>query len=82
MDSYSFDFVFGNEPGIKATVEVFGINADVYSENKVLAIVQLPSDAMNSLKSKAGMKITFEGVLKKLDSFMKNIYVSDGKYSL
>ena len=77
--SFSFDFVLGNEPGCKAVVRIHELKTRQFSDGNINAVVRLPDSALETLKDREGHAITFEGRLVKLDGFMRNIFVMDGK---
>lgn len=79
LESYSYDCVFGSDPGTRAVVEVFDVAGGLYGNSKVSAVVQLPPEALEALKEKKGKTVDFEGRLEKVDGCMRNLYVSGGK---
>ena len=79
IDSYSFDFVFGDSPGAKARVEVASTSANEFSTDAVFAVVDLPRGAEEDLRDSVGTVVSFEGTLGKLDGLMRNIFVSNGR---
>lgn len=78
-DTFSFDLVFGSDPGVRATIDLAETSVSVYSESRVLAIVQFPAAALESLKARVGERADFEGTLRKVDGFMKNLYIAHGR---
>ena len=78
VDRFTYDYVFGNEPGTKAIVEVLELDTDVYGEREVLAVVELPAEAADQLAGQAGHAIAFTGRLLKVDGLMRSIYVASG----
>jgi len=80
-ESYSYDFVLGNGPGTKAVVEVYELPSALYGGKKVLAVVAFPEDAAGSLEDAGGKPLEFEASLLKVDGFMRNLYLADGKLS-
>lgn len=72
---FSFDFVFKDSPGVKATYEIFDIKS-AYSTTKVKAIVRYPEERLEELKEKIGSdNIEFSGELLSLDGLTKNIFI-------
>jgi len=72
---YSDDLDFPESAGTKAVVAVATVATDLYGTNEVDAIVQLPRGAVDHLQR--GDPLAFSGKLEKIDSFMRNIYVTD-----
>ena len=73
---FSFDFVFKDSPGVKATYEIFEIKS-TYSTTKVKAIVRYTEEHLDELKEKIGKEnIEFSGNLISLDGLTKNIFIS------
>jgi hypothetical protein len=79
VDSYPFDLVFGNEPGTKAEFEVAEIEGDPFGSDTVRAVVQLPAEAHDAMSPRTGETIAFAGTLVRCDSFMRLLFVADGK---
>lgn len=71
---FSFDFVFKDSPGVRATYEVFEIKS-AYSTTKVKAIVRFPEEQLDELKAQIGSDIEFSGELLSLDGLTKNIFL-------
>ena len=78
-DSFTYDFVFGNEAGTKATLAVHRIEQSSYGDKWALAVVQLPPEVRDSLHARVGETVTFRGVLGKVDAFMTTLFVADGE---
>ncbi len=78
VEPFTYDMIFGSEPGTKATLEIHEIRGNAYCNNKVLALVQLPPNLEESLKDRIDQEIQFEGTLFKVDGFMKNLFISQG----
>jgi hypothetical protein len=76
--SSSFDFVFGDKPCTKATLDIHELTGDMLGAKKVRAIVQLPPEAKEVLQNRAGKTVTFSGELLKVDGLMKNLFLRDG----
>ena len=77
--SYTFDLVFGNEPGARAVFEIHQVGGQSFSGRPVQAVVQFPADAEDTLRSKTTNQMTFEGTLVSCDAFMRNLFVGGGK---
>jgi len=75
---FSFDFVFKNCSGVKATIELMELKSE-YSTNKIKAIVHFPKEKLDQLKKSKDKTITFSGKLLSVDALMKNIFITDGK---
>ncbi len=76
---YGMDFNFPGGAGSKAVFEVCEVSGSSSSlKLKIKAVVQLPKDASQGLKSKIGQNASFKGTLFKCEPFAKEIYVSNG----
>ena len=75
---FSFDFVFKNSTGVKATFEIMEMKSE-YTTAKIKAIVHFSKDQLKILKESKSKKITFTGKLLSIDALMKNIFITDGK---
>lgn len=73
--STSFDFVFGNQPCTKTTLDLLEVEGGSFGRKSVQAIVQLPPEAKDTLEGKTGEKISFSGELLKVDGLMRNVFV-------
>lgn len=78
VSRYPFDRVFGNTPGTRATFVVHQMETPL-GRRSVQAIVQLPAEAMDRLRTEVGTLFVFEGRLVDCDSFMRSIFVGDGR---
>lgn len=78
FQSTSFDFVFGDKPCTKATLEVHELDGGLMGGKTVKAIVQFPPEAKDTFQDQAGAEIAFSGELLKVDGLMRNIYVKSG----
>ncbi len=78
VDSYPFDFVFGSEPGTKATLEIHELDDSLYGKKVITAVVQLPPEACEVLTPTVGQDISIEGSLHSVDGFVQNIYMTQG----
>jgi hypothetical protein len=79
VDTYSFDLVFGDSPGVKAVFVVATLGSGLYSGSPVQAVVRLPRESMDPLRARLGKRVRFEGTLKSCDGLMRNVYVGDGR---
>ena len=79
VEAYPFDFVFGNEPGTKAVIEIHEVDSALYGDRKISAVVQLDEAALKGLEEGTGRSICFAGRLLRVDGFMRNIYVASGR---
>jgi hypothetical protein len=78
VESFTYDFVFGNRPGTRAVIVVHELDHAVYGDRTVSAIVRLDPDAEEPLRGKQGQPIAFTGKLHKVDSLLRNIFVVEG----
>jgi hypothetical protein len=81
VQSCSYDFVLGDEPGTKAAFEIYTVATSLYGEKNIVAIVRFQPDEIEKLNNKIGETLAFKGVLFKVDSFMKNLYLTGGEIS-
>jgi hypothetical protein len=77
--SYTFDLVFGNEPGSRAVFEIHKMGGPSFSARPVQAVVQFPADKEAFLRSKLDKPLSFEGKLVSCDAFMRNLFVAEGQ---
>ncbi len=75
---FSFDFVFKNSSGVKATFELMELKSE-YTTAKIKAIVHFPKDQLENLKKLKESKVSFSGKLINIDALMKNIFITDGE---
>ncbi len=75
---YPFDRVFGNTPGLKATVKVVESTGPT-GRQSVQAVVRLPRELQTSLRALVGKPIVVEGELEACDTFMRSIFVTGGR---
>jgi hypothetical protein len=68
---------FPDSVGTKAVVAVATVSSELYGENEIDAIVHFPGRAVDHLTR--GDTLTFSGTLEKVDPFMRNLYVTDGR---
>jgi len=76
--SFSFDFVFKNTKGVKATFDLLEMETG-YSTSKIKAVVHFPEDQLEKLKDLINQKMKFSGKLVSVAPLVKNIFVSEGK---
>ena len=76
--SYRFDLVFGNDPGTRAEIELDIVSGGSASRTPK-AVVQLPVEMEDRLRSIADKQVAFEGSLIQCDVFMKTLFFSDGQ---
>lgn len=81
QQSTSFDFVFGNKPCTKATLELLEIEGGSFGRNTVQAIVQFPPEAKDTLQDLTGKDLSFSGTLLKVDGLMRNLFVAEAVLS-
>jgi hypothetical protein len=73
---FSFDFVFKNSSGVKATFELIELKSE-YTTSKIKAIVQFPKEKLSLLKKSKDKQVIFSGKLLSVDALMKNIFITD-----
>ncbi|NOY75892.1 MAG: hypothetical protein GXP32_08915 [Kiritimatiellaeota bacterium] len=74
--TFSFDFVFKDGGGVKATFEMLELKSE-YSSTKVKAIVRYPEEKLDELKKRIGEEnVEFSGKLISLDGLTKNIFIA------
>lgn len=78
VESFRFDLVFGSSPGVKAVIEIHESDSMTYGDRKIKAVVELPESEYTRLRERVKQEILFEGLLLKVDGFMRNIYVGSG----
>jgi len=73
--SFSFDFIFKDGAGVKATYEIFDLQS-TYTTKKIKAIVRFPENKLDELKQNIGSENSnFTGELVSLDGLSKNIFI-------
>ena len=77
--TFTFDLVFGNEPGTRAVFKIHQVGGQSFSGRPVQAVVRFPTDAEDMLRSKVDSEMTFEGNLISCDAFMRNLFVGGGR---
>jgi hypothetical protein len=77
--TFTFDLVFGNDPGTRAVFEIHQVGGQSFTGRPVQAVVRFPSDAEEMLRSNIDKELTFEGTLVSCDAFMRNLFVGGGK---
>ena len=76
LTNYYSDMVFGDGPGVKATLDLGDLEG--YSGRAARVVVALAKDDEATLREARGTEIKVEGVLHRCDAFMRVIYLSDG----
>lgn len=74
---YDRDLDFGSGPGTKAVIAVASISSDLYGNTEIDAIVSLPAEPGRPLDRHDSVRFT--GTLHKVDSMMRNVFVSDAR---
>jgi len=77
--SYRFDLVFGDMPGTRIELELIGADTPSTTDRPVKAVVQFPADAEDRLRALVDSRISFRGVLKSCDAFMKTLFLTNGE---
>jgi tetratricopeptide (TPR) repeat protein len=78
VESYSFDWIFGSDPGTKAILEIYEVPSHVYGHDFVQAVLQLKAGEDKPLRDCIGKTFSFEGTLWRADGLMRNLYLKDG----
>lgn len=78
VESYSFDWIFGDAPGTKATIELYEMPSEVYGYNKIHAALQLGAGEERALREHLGKTVSFQGTLWRADGLMRIVYCKDG----
>ncbi|VGO17031.1 hypothetical protein PDESU_05625 [Pontiella desulfatans] len=73
----SYDSIFGNHPGIKATLEICELSGP-YSQFKVEANVLFPLEKEEALRAMVGEPLSISGTLIAQDAIMKRLYIAAG----
>ena len=68
----------GGGRGAEGVCEIDGGGGSRYGGEAIKAVVQLPADAIDGLRSRTGEQATFEGTLLSCDAFMRNLFVAGG----
>ena len=77
---YNFDIVFGQQSGIKATVELLEIAQGNSSfKVKIKALVSFPPEEAARLRNSSGRPVRFRGTLLKFEALSREVYLSHGK---
>ena len=80
VEPFTYNYVFGWSPATKVVLEVSEVESSLYGEKTVLAIVQLPKEGVDPLQERIGQTIQVEGQLLRVDGFMRNVYLANGKW--
>jgi hypothetical protein len=78
VSRYPFDRVFGSTPGTRAVFLVYEVETGL-GRRPVQAVVQLPVEAVEGMRTGVGSSYAFEGTLHSCDGFMRTIYVTGGR---
>ena len=77
--TYSSDFVFGKEGGIKATFELEEFKPEgSFMPIKVKAVAAFPKNEQEKFEKASGKKFRFRGKLLKIEPIAREIYLSSG----
>jgi hypothetical protein len=79
IETFTYDFVFGNEPGTRVVIEVHELDNATYGDRTVSAIVRFPPELEGQLRERKSQQITFTGKLHKVDSLLRNIFVVEAE---
>ena len=77
--TYSSDFVFGKEGGVKATFELEEFKPEgSFMPIKIKAVASFPKTELDKLDKASGKKFRFRGKLLKIEPIAREIYLSSG----
>lgn len=76
VSKFSYDPVFTNDTGVKATFDVLEI-AGAYSKIKVTAEVRFPPEEYAVLKAKVGQSLPISGTLIAQDTMLNQLYIAE-----
>jgi hypothetical protein len=76
LTPYPFDRVFGNAPGLKATVKIPESTERPTGRQALQAVVRLPREQQASIRTLIGKPIVFEGELEACDAFGQSVFVT------
>ena len=77
--TYSSDFVFGQEGGIKATFELDEFKPEgSFMPIRIKAVAAFPKTEQSKLEKAFGIKFRFRGKLLKIEPIAREIYLSCG----
>lgn len=79
VEAYSYDFIFGNEPGARAVVEIHELADSAFGGAHVCAVIRLPADSRARLAGRTGETVSFRGRLVRVDALMKNVFVDQAE---
>ncbi|MEM7234696.1 MAG: hypothetical protein AAF517_21130, partial [Planctomycetota bacterium] len=79
VESYPFDFVFGDQPGAKAHVSLGEIEASAYSRREITAVAQFGPEETFELESLRDREIEIRGTLHSMDGFLGQIHVRNAE---
>jgi hypothetical protein len=76
VEPYRFDFVFGQDPGTKATFVIHAAEGATFGGGEISAVIQLPAGS-DGLDSRIGEDLQFSGTLEKVDGFVRNVFLTN-----
>ena len=78
--AYNFDIVFGQQSGVKATVELLEIAQGNSSfKVKIKALISFSPEEAALLRNSSGKQILFQGKLLKYEALSRELYLSGGR---
>tara|TARA_R110002096_G_scaffold330183_1_gene524271 strand:+ start:10911 stop:12419 length:1509 start_codon:yes stop_codon:yes gene_type:complete len=77
-DSYRSDSKLGDGPGTKVSVDLVGLDSEVYTGRDVHALIGLPSEVLDELKAARGETVQVTGTLHGCDAFLRVLVLTDG----
>ena len=79
---YRSDFVFGSTPGVKVTLDLGKIpGKEGRMDVPYRAVISFPAEEKEFFRTSQGGKIAFTGKLLKIETFAKEIYLTEGTIS-
>ena len=82
LERVTVDFVFGDGPFTRATIELHRDRADVMGARTVRAVLRLPAEASDELRPRLDQAIVFRGRLVGTDPFSRSLFVAEGEVRL
>jgi len=78
LERVTVDFVFGDGPFTRATVELKHEDAGPMGARALLAVVRLPVEDGERLRERVGGQVAFTGLLHAIDPFSRSLFVAQG----
>ena len=77
--TYMFDLNFGNDPGIRAEIELPDLRTESIGTRPLKAVVRFPPNMEEPLRALLDLSLEFSGNLLSCDIFMRTVFVTDGE---